>query len=217
MIRSLVFSAALVGRTSGPRADSSGPGVRGVPHRARRRLRPGPARVGARPAAEPARSRCACVGAEHVEGLGTCVYCANHVSFVDVGGVARRPCPVSVRFVAQALAVPYPGVRHGAATHGQIPVDRSNRDAAMDAFARRPHPARMACRWSCSWRARAAATAACSLQEGRVRARHQPQVPCVPVYVAGAWPLLPRGGLVPRPGTVEVRIGAADPDRGAQL
>jgi len=33
------------------------------------------------------------------------------------------------------------------------------------------------------------------------------QVPCVPVYIAGARALMPRGGFVPNPGTVEVRIG----------
>ena len=40
------------------------------------------------------------------------------------------------------------------------------------------------------------------------------QVPCVPVYIAGARALMPRGGFVPRPGTVEVRIGEPIPTTG---
>jgi 1-acyl-sn-glycerol-3-phosphate acyltransferase len=40
------------------------------------------------------------------------------------------------------------------------------------------------------------------------------QVPCVPVYIVGARALMPRGGFVPRPGTVEVRIGLPIPTAG---
>jgi 1-acyl-sn-glycerol-3-phosphate acyltransferase len=153
-------------------------------------------------------------GLEHLEGVGTCVYCCNHTSLVDTLAVAAR-LPGSIRFVAKRELLRVPFFGWGLRMSGQIPIDRKDHGAAVDAFAD-------------AGRALAEGKSAVVFVEG-TRSRDgtlQPfkkgafvmaiatQRPCVPVYVSGAFQLLKRGGAVPRPGTVEVRIGEAIPTAG---
>jgi 1-acyl-sn-glycerol-3-phosphate acyltransferase len=206
VIRTLVFSVTLVYRTVVAVAELVWAAVRRVPHR------PGGVfdripRQWAGALLADAGVTVTTVGMEHAGALGPCVYCANHASFVDVGGVATV-LPGSLRFVGKRELFRIPVFGTGLRLTGQIPVDRSQHEAALDAFA----------------------SAAAAVQEGLsvvvfVEGTRSPdgrlqafkkgafvmaiatQAPCVPVYVAGAWELLPRGGLMPRPGAVEVRIG----------
>lgn len=156
----------------------------------------------------------AVVGQEQVEGLGPCVYCANHASFVDVGAVAAT-LPGSLRFVAKRELFRIPVFGTGLRLTGQIPIDRAQHEAALDAFD------------SAARAVRGGLSAVIFVEGTRSRdGQLQPfkkgafvmaiatQAPCVPVYVAGAWALLPRGGLVPSPGHVEVRIGRPIPTAG---
>lgn len=153
-------------------------------------------------------------GLERLDGVGPCVYCCNHTSIVDVFAVAAR-LPGSVRFVAKRELLRIPFFGWGLRLSGQIPVDRKDHEAAVGAF-------------EDAGRALAEGKSAVVFVEG-TRSRDgklQPfkkgafvmaiatQRPCVPVFVSGAYQLLKPGSAVPRPGTVEVRIGDAIPSAG---
>ena len=124
-------------------------------------------------------------GLEHLEGVGTCVYCCNHTSLVDTLAVAAR-LPGSIRFVAKRELLRVPFFGWGLRMSGQIPIDRKDHGAAVDAFAD-------------AGRALAEGKSAVVFVEG-TRSRDgtlQPfkkgafvmaiatQRPCVPVYVSG--------------------------------
>lgn len=207
MIRSLVFVAGLAGRTIWSTARLVFAWARGVPE--------GPGsiyevipREWARDLLRSADIEVKVRGREHLDGVGTCVYCANHTSFVDPGALIDA-VPGSVRFVAKRSLFHVPVFGTALRITGQIPVDRGNRDAAVGSFAEAERVLRHG------------ASAAIFVEGTRSRdGSLQPfkkgafvlaiglQAPCVPVYIAGARALMPRGGFVPRPGTVEVRIGA---------
>lgn len=213
MIRSAVFIGKLVVRTVGAVAELAWAALRRVPHE------PGGVydrvpRAWTRTLLRDAGVTVHTVGLEHVEGLGPCVYCANHASFVDVGAV-NTVLPGSLRFVGKREIFRIPIFGLGLRLTGQIPVDRAHREAALDAFD------------NAAAAVRSGLSAVVFVEGTRSRdGRLQPfkkgafvmaiatQAPCVPVYVAGAWELLPRGGLVPRPGEVEVRIGRPIPTAG---
>jgi 1-acyl-sn-glycerol-3-phosphate acyltransferase len=120
-----------------------------------------------------------------------------------------------VRFVAKRSLFHVPVFGTALRLTGQIPVDRANRDAAVDSFAeagrilreggvgrglrrRHPQPRRVAA----------------VIQEGRVRARDQPAGPLRSRLHRRGTGADARGGFVPRPGTVEVRIGLPIPTAG---
>jgi len=213
MIRSLVFVAGLAGRTIWSTARLVLAWVRGVPQ--------GPGsiyeaipREWARDLLRSAEIDVRVRGHEHLDGVGTCVYCANHSSFIDPGALIDA-VPGSVRFVAKRSLFNVPVFGTALRITGQIPVDRGNRDAALDSFTEAGQILRNG------------ASAAIFVEGTRSRdGSLQPfkkgafvlaislQVPCVPVYIAGARALMPRGGFVPHRGTVEVRIGLPIPTAG---
>jgi 1-acyl-sn-glycerol-3-phosphate acyltransferase len=213
VIRALVFLTRLVARTISAVAQLAWAALRGnltAPGGARDRI----PRWWAGRALEDAGVTVTVRGMERIEGLGPCVYCCNHASFVDVGAVAIT-LPGQLRFVAKRELFRIPFFGAGLRLTGQIPVDRQRHDAALDAFE------------SAAAAVRSGLSAVVFVEGTRSRDGHlQPfkkgafvmaiatQAPCVPVYVAGAWDLLPRGGLIPRPGTVQVRIGAPVPTAG---
>ncbi len=206
MMRSLGFVAGLAGRTLWSTVRLVLASLRGVP------AGPGSIyeqipRQWARDLLRSAQIQVRVRGLEHLHGTGTCVYCANHSSFVDPGALIDA-VPGSVRFVAKRSLFHVPVFGTALRITGQIPVDRTNREAAVDAFS---EAARVL---------RDGVSAAVFVEGTRSRdGSLQPfkkgafvlaislQAPCVPVYIAGARALMPRGGFVPRPGTVEVRIG----------
>ena len=133
MIRSLVFVAGLVGRTiwstcrlvfAWARRVPAGPGsiYEAIP------------REWARDLLQSAEVEVRVRGREHLDGVGTCVYCANHSSFVDPGALIGA-VPGSVRFVAKRSLFHVPVFGTALRITGQIPVDRTKRDAAVDSFA----------------------------------------------------------------------------------
>ena len=206
MMRSLGFVAGLAGRTLWSTVRLVLAWLRGVP------AGPGSIyeqipRQWARDLLRSAQIQVRVRGLEHLHGTGTRVYCANHSSFVDPGALIDA-VPGSVRFVAKRSLFHVPIFGTALRITGQIPVDRTNREAAVDAFS---DAARVL---------RDGVSAAVFVEGTRSRdGSLQPfkkgafvlairlQAPCVPVYIAGARALMPRGGFVPRPGTVEVRIG----------
>lgn len=213
MIRSIAFVAGLVGRTIWSTLRLLLAWLRGVP------AGPGSIyeaipREWASDMLDSAGIKVTVSGREQLAGIGTCVYCANHSSFVDPGALIGA-IPGRVRFVAKRSLFHVPFFGTALRLTGQIPVDRGNRDAAVDSFA---EVGRIL---------RDGVSAAVFVEGTRSRdGSLQPfkkgafvlaiglQVPCVPVFIAGARALMPRGGFLPRPGTVEVRIGTPIPTAG---
>jgi 1-acyl-sn-glycerol-3-phosphate acyltransferase len=147
-------------------------------------------------------------GLEHVAGLGPCVYVANHLSFVDVWALLVT-LPGSLRFMGKRELFRIPIFGTALRVSGQIPVDRQDHRAAVASF-------------DAAGGLLAAGHSAMVFPEG-TRSRDgslQPfkkgafvlaiatQRPIVPVVVSGTFGILPKGGIVPRAGRVEVRIGA---------
>ena len=213
MIRSLLFNVGLVGRTVAGWARLVFARFRGVP--------PGPGsvyedvpRAWVRGLLKSAGIKVLVRGREHVKGLGTCVYCANHVSAVDPGALLEA-LPGSVRFAAKRSLFHVPVFGTALTLTGQIPVDRSNRDAAMDAFGE----ARRILQGGVSAAIFVEGTRSRDgtmqpFKKGAFVLAIELQVPCVPVYLAGTRALMRPGELAPRPGTVEVRIGKPIPTTG---
>lgn len=146
-------------------------------------------------------------GLDHVSGLGPCVYVANHLSFVDVW-VLLVALPGSLRFVGKRELFRIPIFGTALRVSGQIPIDRQDRRSAVASF-------------DTAGRLLRAGHSAVVFPEG-TRSRDgslQPfkkgafvlaiatQHPVVPVVVVGTFGIMPRGGIVPRAGRVEVRIG----------
>lgn len=147
-------------------------------------------------------------GLEHVAGLGPCVYVANHLSFVDIW-VLLVALPGSLRFVGKRELFRIPIFGTALRVSGQIPIDRQDRRSAVASF-------------DTAGRLLRAGHSAVVFPEG-TRSRDgslQPfkkgafvlaiatQHPVVPVVVVGTFGIMPRGGIVPRAGRVQVRIGA---------
>lgn len=213
MIRSLWFTVGLVARTVWSTARLVLARLRGIPEGAGSIYEQVP-RQWAHDLLRSARVEVQVRGRERVEGIGTCVYCANHVSLIDPGALVDA-VPGSVRFVAKRSLFRVPFFGTALRITGQIPVDRTNHDAAIDAFA------------DAADLLRNGASAAIFVEGTRSRdGSLQPfkkgafilaislQVPCVPVYIAGTRALMPHGGFVPRSGTVEVRFGEPMPTAG---
>ena len=153
-------------------------------------------------------------GREHLEGVGSCVFCANHASVVDPGALIEA-IPRSVRFVGKRSLFRIPVFGTALRITGQIPIDRSDHDAAVGAFAEAGQVLRdgvSAAIFVEGTRSRDGALQ--PFKKGAFVLAIGLQAPCVPVYIAGAHALMPRGGFVPRPGTIEVRIGAPIPTLG---
>ena len=147
-------------------------------------------------------------GLEHTAGLGPCVYVANHLSFVDVWAVLVA-LPGSLRFVGKRELFRIPIFGTALRVSGQIPIDRQDRRAAVASF-------------EAAGRLLGAGHSAVvfpegtrsldgslhRLKKGAFVLAISTQRPVVPVVVAGTFGILPKGGIVPRAGRVEVRIGA---------
>lgn len=206
MMRRLAFVAGLAGRTFWSTARLVAAWLRGVPAGPGSIYEQVP-RQWARDLLRSAQIEVRVRGLEHLHGVGTCVYCANHTSFVDPGALIDA-VPGSVRFVAKRSLFHVPIFGTALRITGQIPVDRANRDAAVDAFSEAASVLRNGV--SAAIFVEGTRSRDGSLQpfkKGAFVLAINLQVPCVPVYIAGARALMPRGGFVPRPGTVEVRIG----------
>ncbi|HEX5633262.1 MAG TPA: lysophospholipid acyltransferase family protein [Gemmatimonadales bacterium] len=154
------------------------------------------------------------VGLERIEGLGPCVYCVNHTSFVDVWALLVG-LPGSLKFVAKKELFRIPIFGTALRTSGQIPIDRGDRESAIESFRatgqklRRGHAAVV---FPEGTRSRDGQLQ--PFKKGAFVLAIATQLPVVPVYVAGSFGLMRKGSIVPRPGHVEVRIGEPIPTEG---
>jgi 1-acyl-sn-glycerol-3-phosphate acyltransferase len=153
-------------------------------------------------------------GRDHVQGLGTCVYCANHVSLIDPGALLEA-IPGRVRFVAKRSLFHVPVFGTALRLTGQIPVDRTDRESAKESLVEAGTILRdgvAAAIFVEGTRSRDGALQ--PFKKGAFVLAIGLQAPCVPVYIAGSRDLMPHGAFVIRPGTVTVRFGAPIPTTG---
>ena len=207
MIRSIAFVAGLAARTLWGTAQLVFARLRRVPQGPESTYEQVPRRW-ARDLLRSAQVEVTVRGREHLEGVGSCVFCANHASVVDPGALIEA-IPRSVRFVGKRSLFRIPVFGTALRITGQIPIDRSDHDAAVGAFAEAGQVLRdgvSAAIFVEGTRSRDGALQ--PFKKGAFVLAIGLQAPCVPVYITGARALMPRGGFVPRPGTVEVRIGA---------
>jgi 1-acyl-sn-glycerol-3-phosphate acyltransferase len=138
---------------------------------------------------------------------GPAVFVANHVSFVDIW-VLVAELPGTVRFLAkrELLRVPFFGWAMRSAGH--IPIDRKNRQAAVDACGEAGTLIRngtSAIVFGEGTRSRTGQLL--PLKKGAFVLAIQAGVPVVPVFLEGTYQVLPRGTILLRRHPVRMRIG----------
>lgn len=150
--------------------------------------------------------RVKCEGMENVPG-GVCIFAGNHVSALDppaaLVGIPRR-----ISFLAKKEVFKFPVVATAMRLASIVPVDRSDRDAAIGSMDR----AREVMKLGISFVVFPEGTRSA---DGRLRAFKkgtfvlaiQAGVPVVPVAVIGSRELMPKRKLAVRPGEITLRFG----------
>lgn len=143
-----------------------------------------------------------------------CVYVANHVSMIDIWALITR-LPSVPRFLMKKELLKVPFFGRAAQATGHIVIDRQMRTAAFGAYERAAEvirQGRSACVFVEGTRSRTGKLM--PFKKGPFVLAVAAQVPVVPVYVSGAFELMPRLAPYPHPGTVTLHIGEAIPTAG---
>lgn len=146
-------------------------------------------------------------GIEHVEGLRSCVYVANHHSWMDILAVLDA-LPGRVRFVAKAELGRMPLFGRALKVSGHVLIDRRDRGNALAGY----EQAAQAIRQGVSPIVFAEGTRS---RTGRLQPFKKgpfvlaivAQVPVVPVFIEGSEVILGPGAIEPKPGRITVHIG----------
>lgn len=153
-------------------------------------------------------------GLERLQGLGPCVFTANHQSWLDIIALLVL-LPGSVRFVAKRELGRVPLFGPAMRAAGHIEVDRRDLRSAVSAYEE-------------AGRVIQSGFSALVFPEG-TRSRDGrllpfkkgpfvlaivAQVPVVPVVILGSHDALPRGNVRPRPVPITVRLGDPIPTAG---
>jgi 1-acyl-sn-glycerol-3-phosphate acyltransferase len=138
---------------------------------------------------------------------GPAVFVSNHVSFVDIWVLAGL-LPGTVRFLAKRELLNVPIFGWAMRSAGHIPIDRKNRQAAVDACGE----AGMKIRQGTSAIVFGEGTRSRSgqllpLKKGAFVLAIQAGVPVVPVYLEGTYEVLPRGTVFLKRRPIALRIG----------
>ena len=138
---------------------------------------------------------------------GPAVYVSNHVSFVDIW-VLVGCLPGTVRFLAKRELLNVPVFGWAMRSAGHIPIDRHNRQAAVDACGE----AGMLIRSGTSAivfgeGTRSRTGELLPLKKGAFVVAIQAGVPVVPILLQGTYQVLPKGTLALRRRPIEMRIG----------
>jgi 1-acyl-sn-glycerol-3-phosphate acyltransferase len=145
-------------------------------------------------------------GAENIP-RGPVVFVANHVSFVDIW-VLVALLPGTVRFLAKRELLHVPVFGWAMRSAGHIPIDRKNRQAAVDACGEAGTQIRngtSAIVFGEGTRSRTGELL--PLKKGAFVLAIQAGVPVVPVYLEGTYAVLPKGTLALKRRPIEMRIG----------
>ena len=144
----------------------------------------------------------------------SCVYVANHISAIDIWALITR-LPQVPRFIMKKELLKVPLFGRAAAAAGHIVVDRQRRTAAFGSYQRAAEVLRRgasACVFAEGTRSRTGRLL--PFKKGPFVLAIAGQVPVVPVYISGAFELMPRLASWPRPGEVTLHIGEEIPTTG---
>jgi 1-acyl-sn-glycerol-3-phosphate acyltransferase len=137
----------------------------------------------------------------------SCVFVANHVSWVDVWVLAAL-LPGRVRFLAKRELFWVPFFGSAMKQAGHIPIDRQNRRAAFDAYAEAVRLIQQGTRaviFGEGTRSRDGTLQ--PLKKGPFVLAIQAGVPVVPVFIEGTYGVLPKGSIMLRPRPITVLVG----------
>jgi 1-acyl-sn-glycerol-3-phosphate acyltransferase len=138
---------------------------------------------------------------------GPAVFVSNHVSFVDIW-VLVAELPGTVRFLAkrELLNVPFFGWAMRSAGH--IPIDRKNRQAAVDACGEAGMQIRKGTSAIVFGEGTRSRTGTLQpLKKGAFVLAIQAGVPVIPVLLEGTYQVLPKGTVFLRRHPISIRIG----------
>lgn len=154
-------------------------------------------------------------GREHLPAAGTpFVAMMNHQSMIDII-ITWMILPTGPRFVAKKVLLYVPVVGLFMWVMGMVPIDRSNRHAAIAALRKAQDVIKQG-------RILAVFPEGTRTRDGRVLpfkkgvfvVAQKANAPIVPIALEGCATLVPRTGWKPRPSAVRVRIGAPIDARG---
>ena len=152
------------------------------------------------------RLRVSIAGRENIPD-GPAVFVANHVSFVDIWVLAGM-LPGTARFLAKRELLHVPIFGWALRSAGHIPIDRKNRQAAVDACGEAGTLIRegtSAIIFGEGTRSRTGDLL--PLKKGAFVLAIQAGVPVVPVYLEGTYRVLPKGTIFLRRHPIHMRIG----------
>jgi 1-acyl-sn-glycerol-3-phosphate acyltransferase len=132
---------------------------------------------------------------------------ANHISVLDIPALIVG-LPAVPKFVMKKELLKVPLFGRAARAAGHIAIDRANRGAAFTAYdeaAGVVRGGRSALVFAEGTRSRSGKLL--PFKKGPFVLAIAAQVPVVPVVVMGSYDLMPKMTLVPRPGTVILRVG----------
>ena len=152
------------------------------------------------------RLKVAVFGRENIPD-GPAVFVSNHVSFVDIWVLVGH-LPGTVRFLAKRELLHVPIFGWAMRSAGHIPIDRKNRQAAVDACGEAGSMIRdgtSAIVFGEGTRSRTGELM--PLKKGAFVLAIQAGVPVVPVYLEGTYEVLPKGTIFLRRRPIQMRIG----------
>lgn len=156
-------------------------------------------------------------GAERIPQGVPVVYAANHTSMFDIWALSAA-LPGSVRFVAKAELARIPLLGPAMVRAGHVSIERENKAKAIDAY----HRAAEAVRSGISTvvfpeGTRSRTGELLPFKNAPFGLAIAAGVPLVPLYVAGTFRILPKGGLRLHPAPIHVLVGEPIPTAGLTL
>jgi 1-acyl-sn-glycerol-3-phosphate acyltransferase len=148
-------------------------------------------------------------GLEHLEPPRPAVLICNHESWYDVFALAGL-LPVDYRFVGKKELLKVPFFGRAWVACGHIPIDRSNRKAAIDSLRLAGEKIRRenAVVVMFPEGTRSPDGSLLPFKKGAFVLALEMGVPVIPVGVSGSRALMPKGAFLVRPGRMRVRVGA---------
>lgn len=144
----------------------------------------------------------------------SCVYVANHVSAIDIWALITG-LPQGPRFIMKKELLKLPLFGKAAAAAGHIVVDRQRRTAAIGSYQKAAEVLKRgasAAIFAEGTRSRSGRLL--PFKKGPFVLAIAAQIPVVPVFISGAFELMPKGAAWPRPGVVTLHVGEEIPTTG---
>lgn len=146
-------------------------------------------------------------GAERIPRGVPVVYAANHTSMFDIWALAAA-LPGSIRFVAKAELTRIPLLGAAMVRAGHVSIERENKTRALDAYRRAAETVRSGISTVVFPEGTRSRTGELlPFKNAPFGLAIAAGVPLVPLYVAGTFRILPKGGFRLHPAPIRVQVG----------